>query len=88
MNGIFGETGTSALLFPILPTTFEASAKEFHVKLTGILRGGAMVVDEMIIKDLFVQLAIPFKRDGPFDFELSVDLAKSAWSKRANEGAR
>ncbi|OLD79022.1 hypothetical protein E6H18_02615 [Candidatus Bathyarchaeota archaeon] len=62
----------------------EATApKEFHRKLQTVFGNGAIVLEKVIVKDLFRKLNIPYNSQEPFDYGEALERAKEACAMEA-----
>jgi hypothetical protein len=55
-----------------------SNPKEFHAKLQSVFGNGAIVIERVIIKDLFRKLNISYTSQGPFDYREALERAREA----------
>ena len=57
--------------------------KEFHKKLQSVFGNGAVVLEKVIVKDLFRKLNIPYNSQERFDYGEALEKAKDACTVEA-----
>jgi hypothetical protein len=79
-DGIRGALGQAILGVLTDQGSFEKASnpKEFHAKLQSVFGNGAIVIERVIIKDLFRKLNIPYTSQGPFDYREALERAREA----------
>ena len=85
MQLLLGEGPTKALIHHIAAKASESNGRPFAEGLERITRGGAVIVEKLIIKSLHSQLGLaPEDNQGTFSFEKAVARAR----ERMNSGEK
>jgi hypothetical protein len=58
-----------------------SNPKEFHRKLQTVFGNGAIVIEKVVIKDLFRKLALPYISQEPFNYGDALEEARKAYSQ-------
>jgi hypothetical protein len=82
-----GEGGAQAIMFHLKLNEYWENPKEFHVRLVSVIRGGALVLESLIIKDLFRKLGVEYEELQPIDFWKRIANAKKFYEEMAVSGA-
>src|SRR5882672_10561937 len=69
MTDLLGESSMSAIFFHLGMEHPGRDPVAFHQRLYGFLKEPAVVVEEIIIKDLFKRLDVMYNPKGAFEFE-------------------
>ena len=84
---VVGERGMKALLFRIECGQFIDNTEEFHRDLCLILGETAVILEKVVIKELFRRLGIEYEERGDFDFATYVNYAKELFTAKSKETA-
>jgi hypothetical protein len=76
LRGVVGEMGMKALLFRIECGQFIDNPEEFHRDLCLIFGEAAVILEKVVIRELFSRLGIEYEERGDFDFSAYVKHAK------------
>ncbi len=76
MRNVLGETGMHAALFHLKSGQDPWRPKEFHDNLIAIFKDGAVVLEKIIVKELFQRCGLIYQSTEDFDFQKSVNLAR------------
>ena len=84
-DGIRGALGQAILGVLADQGLFDKASnpKEFQMKLQSVFGNGAIVIEKVIIKDLFRKLNIPYAPQGPFDYGEALESAREACAQEA-----
>lgn len=52
------------------------NSQEFHEQLQSLFGNGAVVLERLVVKDLFRKLSIPYNSQASFDYRESLETAK------------
>lgn len=72
MKDLLGEQGAQSTFTHIKLADYDKNPKEFHVRLTSIFNQGSVVIEKMIIKDLYKRLNVPSEGLPGFSYEEAV----------------
>jgi hypothetical protein len=77
-DGIRGALGQAILGVLTDQGLFDKASdpKQFHTKLQSVFGNGAIVIEKVIIKDLFRKLSIPYSLQGPFEYGEALERAR------------
>lgn len=85
---VVGERGMKALLFRIESGQFIDNPEEFHRDLCLIFGETAVILEKVVVKELFRRLDIEYGERGDFDFSVYVKHAKELFmAKSKGDGA-
>ncbi len=76
MRNVLGETGMSAVLFHLKLGQDTWRPNEFNDNLRAMFKDGAVVLEKIIVKELFQRCGLIYQSTEDFDFQKSVDLAR------------
>ena len=82
VRNLIGESPMKALLFHLHLDKVAKDPKMFHESLHSLLKEPAMIIELMIVKDLFSRLNMQFQEKGPFEFQRYTRIAKEAFLAR------
>lgn len=86
VEGVLGWGGMQVLLYHFQLDQYWEKPREFHINLHFALGPGSVVLEKMIVKELFRRLNVPYaERDG-FDFERYVNYAQEIFAAKPNRG--
>ena len=80
-----GESGRQAVLLNVELTHHTSNPEVFHRNLHGIFNDGALILEKVIIKELFRKLGVPYEEKSDFDFVGHVNHAKKLFLTRNEE---
>jgi len=83
MADLLGESSMSAMLFHVNMEHPAAEPAEFHKRLYELLKEPAIVIEEIIIKDLFKRLNVLYTPKGAFEFKRYVSSARDLYATKA-----
>lgn len=86
MRDVLGEGGMRAALFHLQLVQYASDPRTFHGNLHVVFKDGAIILEKIIVKELYRRLGLPFRAGTDFDFEEHVNLAKNILSSRISEG--
>jgi len=81
-----GESGSQALKFHLNTKKYWKDPKRFHAHLQSVLREGSLVLEVLILKDLFKHLGMLYEESTDVHFVEQIDAAKRI-SKARRRGA-
>jgi hypothetical protein len=81
IESILGEKVMRGVLLYLGLGQYTTDPRGFHSKLSDIFGNGAVMVEKLIIKELFRRVNIPFYENGNFEFERYVNRAKEAFAR-------
>jgi hypothetical protein len=84
LNGlrqVIGESGIRALLFNIELGQYLDEPEAFHRNLYAIFNEGAIILEKVIVKELFRRINMPYTVGGDFDFARCVSQARNFHGK-------
>jgi len=84
LRGVVGERGMKALLFRIECGQFIDNPEEFHRDLCLIFGDAAVILEKVIINELFRRLDIECGERGDFDFAKYVSHAKERFIAKSS----
>lgn len=79
IRDLLGESSMRAILYHMSMDRFAKDPKMFDQRLRELLHAPASIIEEVIIKDLFKRLDLPFAPMGTFDFERATHAAKEVY---------
>jgi hypothetical protein len=82
LESVLGKSCTRAIVFHIELGDYIDDAGEFHRNLYALLGLGALVLEKVIVKELFRRLDIPYEERGNFDFAGCVNEARELFLKK------
>jgi hypothetical protein len=83
MADLLGESSMKAIFFHINMENPARDPEMFHQKLYGVLKEPALVVEEIIVKDLFKRLDVLYTPKGAFEFKQYVSSARDLYATKA-----
>jgi hypothetical protein len=88
LENVLGESCTRAIVFHIELGDYIDDPSEFHRNLYALLGLGALVLEKVIVEELFRRLDIPYEQRGNFDFSEYVNEARELFLKRQKVALR
>lgn len=85
LRNVVGESGMKAVLFRVESGQFIDNPEEFHRDLCLIFCEGAVILEKVIVKELFRRLSVQHEERHDFDFVTSVNQAKKFFIARQKE---
>jgi len=76
LRKVIGDSGIRALFFNIELSQYLDEPGKFHRNLYAVFNEGAIVLEKVIVKELFRRLNMPYKVRGDFDFARCISEAK------------
>lgn len=73
---VISDSGIKALFFNIESSQYLDDPETFHGNLYAVFNEGAIVLEKVIVKELFRKLNMPYKVRGDFDFTKCISQAK------------
>lgn len=91
IDGVFkhtlGDGGAQALKYHLKLGEHWEDPKEFHDHLISVMKDGALVLESLIIKDLFRGSGLQYDEDQFFDFGERIASAKKFYESMGVKGA-
>lgn len=84
---ILGEGGAQALKYHLKLGEHSENPKEFHDRLASIMKDGALVLESLVIKDLFRAIGLQYEEAQFFDFGEHVARARKSYESIGVRGA-
>ena len=89
LESVLGEKGAKFFLFHVESDRYIEDPRELHRNLYAMFEDGAVLLERIIIKELFKRLNLPYEEDGDdFSFEMYASRAKKLFIARQKEIAR
>ncbi len=76
LRNLLGESAATATLYHLQFPSSTDSPKVFSEKLRSLFKGGAEIIERIIVKELLQNLAISYEDSSNFDFSLCLTQAK------------
>ncbi|HUI01455.1 MAG TPA: hypothetical protein VLX56_07480 [Nitrososphaerales archaeon] len=79
LRDLLGESSMRAILYHLSLERFAKDPKMFDQKLREVLKAPAIIIEEVIIKDLFRRLDLMYAPTGTFDFQKYANSARDVY---------
>ncbi len=85
LENALGGSGLKVVLLNVDLARYMNNPAELHRNLRGIFNEGALVLEKVIVKELFRRLDLPYEEKDDFDFARHVNHAKELFAARGKQ---
>ena len=82
---VLGEKPAQIIFSRLQSLDISTNPRKFHDALYPVFKRGAVVLEKVIVKELFQRLNVPYEEKELFDFESEVNFAKQVFTSRMKE---